>query len=106
MDVWMRMTTIGMVLQLCCVSEYLFHKRVRLVKSVQSTNHLVCLESSRWYVKMMMLRLVMGQLGLSLDDETLQLWWNMLLETTLHLTKFVADSRRVFHKSSIWRHRQ
>ena len=51
MAVWMRMTTIGMVLQLCSVSEYLFHKRVRLVKSVQSINHLVCLESPRRYIE-------------------------------------------------------
>ena len=42
-----------------------------------------------------MLRLIMGQLGLSLDDKTLQLWRKNLFETTLHLTKFVADSRRV-----------
>ena len=39
-----------------------------------------------------MLRLVMGQLGLSLDDETLQLGRKKLFETTLHLAKFVADS--------------
>ena len=39
-----------------------------------------------------MLRLVMGQLGLSLDDETLHRRRNKLFETTLHLTKFVADS--------------
>ena len=32
----------------------------------------------------------MGQLGLSLDDETLQFWRKNLCETTLHLTKFVA----------------
>ena len=49
-----------------------------------------------------MLRLVMGQLGLSLDDKTLQFWRKKLFETTLHLTKFVADSRRVFHKRSFW----
>ena len=53
-----------------------------------------------------MLRLVMGQLGLSLDDKTLQFWRKKLFETTLHLTKFVADSRRVFHKSSFWRPRR
>ena len=29
-----------------------------------------------------------------------------LFETTLHLTKFVADSRRVFHKRSFWRPRR
>ena len=52
MAVRVRMTTINMVLQLCSVSEYFFHKRVRLVKSVQSINHLVCLESPRWYVEM------------------------------------------------------
>ena len=39
-----------------------------------------------------MLRLVMGQHGLSLDDETLQFRRKKLFETTLHLTKFVADS--------------
>ena len=39
-----------------------------------------------------MLRLVMGQLGLSLDDETLEFGRKKLFETTLHLTKFVADS--------------
>ena len=38
-----------------------------------------------------MLRLIMGQLGLSLDDKTLQFWRKNLFETTLHLTKFVAD---------------
>ena len=37
----------------------------------------------------------MGQLGLSLDDKTLQFGRKKLFETTLHLTKFVADSRRV-----------
>ena len=42
-----------------------------------------------------MFRLVMGQLGLSLDDKTLQFWRKKLFETTLHLTKVVADSRRV-----------
>ena len=52
MAVWMRMTTVGMVLQLCSVCEYLFHKRVRVVKSVQGINHLVCLESPRRYVEM------------------------------------------------------
>ena len=52
MAVMMRLTTIDMVLQLCSVSEYLFHKRVRLVKSVQGINHLVCFESPRWYVEM------------------------------------------------------
>ena len=52
MAVRMRMTTINMVLQLYSVSEYLFHKRVRLVKSVQSINRLVCLESPRLYVEM------------------------------------------------------
>ena len=52
MTVLMRRTTIGMVLQRCSVSEYLFHKRVRLDKSVQGINHLVCLESPRWYVEM------------------------------------------------------
>ena len=45
-----------------------------------------------------MLRLIMGQLGLSLVNKTLQFWRKNLFETTLHLTKFVADSRRVFHK--------
>ena len=55
---------------------------------------------------MQMLRLIMGQLGLTLDDETLQFWRNNLFETTLHLTKFVTDSRRVFHKSSCWRPRR
>ena len=88
----MRMSTVGMVLQFCSVSEYLFHKRIRLVKSVQSINHLVCPESPRRYVEMQMLRLVMGQLGLSLDDKTLQFWRKRFFETTLHLTKFVADS--------------
>ena len=39
-----------------------------------------------------MLRLIMGQHGLSLDDETLQFRRRKLFETTLHLTKFVADS--------------
>ena len=52
MAVMMRLTTINMVLQLYSDSEYLFHKRVRLVKSVQSINHLVCLESPRRYVEM------------------------------------------------------
>ena len=52
------------------------------------------------------LRLVMGQLGLSLDDKTLQFWRKKLFETTLHLTKFVADSRRVFHKSEFGRPRR
>ena len=60
--------------------------------SVQSIHHLVCLESPRRYVEKLMLRLVMGQLGLSLDDETLQFVRKRLFETTLHLTKFVADS--------------
>ena len=46
-----------------------------------------------------MLRLDMGQFGLSFDDETLQFWRKKLFETTLHPTKLVADSRRVFHKS-------
>ena len=81
MAVRMRMTTINIVLQLYSVSECLFHKRVRLVKSVQSINHLVCLESPRRYVEMKMLRLVMGQLGLSLDDKTLQCWRKKLLKT-------------------------
>ena len=53
-----------------------------------------------------MLRLVMGQLGLSLEDKTLQFGRKKLFEATLHLTKFVADSRRVFHKSSFWRPRR
>ena len=39
-----------------------------------------------------MLRLVMGQLGLSLDDKTLQFGRKKLFETTLQLAKFVADS--------------
>ena len=69
-----------MAFQLCSVSHCLFHQRVRLVKSVQSINHLVCLESPRRYVEMQMLRLVMGQLGLSLDDETLQFWRKRLFE--------------------------
>ena len=47
-----------------------------------------------------MLRLIMGQRGLSLDDKTLHFGRKKLFETTLHLTKIVADSRRVFHKSS------
>ena len=55
--------------QLRSVSEYLFHKRVRLVKSVQSINHLVPLSS---VCKNVDASLVMGQLGLSLDDKTLQ----------------------------------
>ena len=45
-----------------------------------------------------MLRLDMGQLGLSFDDETLPFWRKKLFETTLHPTKLVADSRRVFTK--------
>ena len=80
----MRMTTTNMVLQLCSVPEYLFHKRVRLVKSIQSINHLVCLESPRRFLEKKMLRLVMGQLGLSLHDKTLQVWRKELFETTLH----------------------
>ena len=44
-DYVLLLVSSGMVLQLCSVSEYLFHKCVRLVKSVQSMNHLVCLES-------------------------------------------------------------
>ena len=48
----LSMTTIGMVLQLCSVSKNLLHNRVRLVKSVQSINHLVCFESPRRYVEM------------------------------------------------------
>ena len=74
MAVTMRVTTINMVLQLCSVSKHLFHKRVRLVKSVQSINHLVCLEFPRWCAEMQMLRLVMGQLGLSLDDKNHSIW--------------------------------
>ena len=35
-----------------------------------------------------MFRLVMGQLGLSRDDKTLQFGREKLFETTLHLTKF------------------
>ena len=55
-----------MVFQPRTVSKYLFHKRVRLVKSVQRINHLACLESPRRNVEMQMLCLVMGQVGLSL----------------------------------------
>ena len=60
--------------------------------------------SSSVFLEMYMLRLIMGQLGLSLDDETFRR--KKLFETTLHLTKFVADSRRVFHKRSFWRPRR
>ena len=98
MDVRMRMTTIGMVLQLCSVLR-VFVPQARPSGTVCSEHQPSCLPR----VPSLVCRNVDASLG---GDETLQLWRKKLFETTLHLTKFVADSRRVFHKSSFWRPRR